>query len=69
MYDSEKGRWIERDKDPDRGRKAETERQMCILENVFFNIANDLFKTTRLTASPEETLFTDFNFIKTLAVL
>lgn len=45
MYDSERRRWVERDKDPDRGRKAETERQMFIPENVFFNIANDSFKT------------------------
>lgn len=42
MYGSERERWVERDKDPDRGSKAETERQMCIPENVFFNIANDL---------------------------
>lgn len=42
MYGSERERWVERDKDPDRGSKAETERQMCITENVFFNIANDL---------------------------
>lgn len=36
IYNSERGRWAERHKDPERGKKADTEKQMCIHGNVFF---------------------------------
>lgn len=68
IYNSERGRWAERHKDPDRGEKADTEKRCVYMEMCSLNISNDLFKIARLTASPVEILFTDLDFIKTLAV-
>ena len=68
IYNSEKEGGQRDTKTQREGKKQIQKNRGVYMEMCSLNISNDLFKITRLTASPVEILFIDLDFIKTLAV-